>query len=106
MNSFIEPTRWLGLPFDLCFIFSEFLENLFTREESFLDVNKTEITTASLVLDDTDPANVHRLMLTEEPDPDTEFIDVWLDDRVAGSEGDVAAPESLLIDDQFLESLS
>jgi hypothetical protein len=84
MSAFEKPTYFVGYPFSMTFINSEELNTInLVSNESFLNVNGSNINTLSSNLDTSQYASVNRLMLQPDPPNNVAFIDIWLSNNGA-----------------------
>ena len=79
LSGFKEPSRFVGFPFDLQFIYSDNLaEKAIKKQENSFDINSVLKDSSSNLLTQGHQETVNRLTLEEGYDTDATELDVWL----------------------------
>ena len=79
LSGFVQPSRFVGFPFDLQFIYSDIITNrIVKKEERSRDINDLLKDSNSDELDNSHSPNVNRLTLNEGYDILATSVDVWI----------------------------
>lgn len=94
LSGFTEPSRFVGYPFDLQFIFSDNIGSLLiTKEERSFDINSTQQDSNSNELNNSQKEQVNRLILKEGYDPLAVKLSLWLSIDILSTVDDIYAEE-------------